>query len=440
MFTKLIILVIFICEILYAHGIVLTQPEQVHLSYGADSTQMVITWTTFNATNASTVEFGIKLLSQSMTGFSTQFTDGGNERRILYIHRVVLTQLTPGTAYIYHCGSTDGWSPMFRFTAMRNGSDWSPRIAIFGDLGNENAQSIPRLQEEVQRGLYDTVFHIGDFAYDMDSDNARVGDEFMRQIESIAAYVPYQVCPGNHEYKYNFSNYDNRFSMVNSGSGLMNNHYYSFNIGPAHVISFSTEFYYFLQYGWKQLLYQYYWLINDLKEANKPENRALRPWIITLGHRPMYCSTDDRDDCTHKQSIIRKGLPIVHTLGLEDLFYESGVDLEVWAHEHVYERMWPLYNLTVHNGSQSHPYTNPTAPVHIITGSAGCNERHDSFVKNPPEWSAVRISDYGYTRLHIINASHLSLEQVSDDQNGKIVDKIMLIKDSHGIRHKKDSC
>jgi hypothetical protein len=29
--------------------------------------------------------------------------------------------------------------------------------------------------------------------------DARVGDEFMRQIEPMAAYVPYQVCPGNHE-------------------------------------------------------------------------------------------------------------------------------------------------------------------------------------------------------------------------------------------------
>ena len=29
--------------------------------------------------------------------------------------------------------------------------------------------------------------------------NGRVGDEFMRQIEPIAAYVPYMTCPGNHE-------------------------------------------------------------------------------------------------------------------------------------------------------------------------------------------------------------------------------------------------
>lgn len=29
--------------------------------------------------------------------------------------------------------------------------------------------------------------------------NARTGDEFMRQIEPIAAYVPYMTCAGNHE-------------------------------------------------------------------------------------------------------------------------------------------------------------------------------------------------------------------------------------------------
>ena len=30
-------------------------------------------------------------------------------------------------------------------------------------------------------------------------DNARVGDDFMNQIQSIAAYLPYMTCPGNHE-------------------------------------------------------------------------------------------------------------------------------------------------------------------------------------------------------------------------------------------------
>lgn len=41
--------------------------------------------------------------------------------------------------------------------------------------------------------------HPGDFAYNMDQDNARVGDRFMKLIEPVAASLPYMTCPGNHE-------------------------------------------------------------------------------------------------------------------------------------------------------------------------------------------------------------------------------------------------
>lgn len=41
-----------------------------------------------------------------------------------------------------------------------------------------------------------------------------------------------------------------------------------------------------------------------LQEATKPENRAQRPWIITMGHRPMYCSNADNDDCTKTGSMV----------------------------------------------------------------------------------------------------------------------------------------
>lgn len=97
---------------------------------------------------------------------------------------------------------------MFNFvTAAENQDNWAPQIVVFGDMGNENAQSLRRLQEETQRGLYDAAIHVGDFAYDMNTRNALVGDEFMKQIESIAAYLPYMTIPGNHEERYNFSNY-----------------------------------------------------------------------------------------------------------------------------------------------------------------------------------------------------------------------------------------
>ena len=61
----------------------------------------------------------------------------------------------------YHCGSDDGWSPVFSFTAFKKGTDWSPRFAVYGDLGNLLAQSLSQLQDEVHRGFYDAILHIG---------------------------------------------------------------------------------------------------------------------------------------------------------------------------------------------------------------------------------------------------------------------------------------
>ena len=49
-----------------------------------------------------------------------------------------------------------------------------------------------------------------------------------------------------------------------------------------------------------------------------------------------------------------------------------GVDVAIWAHEHSYERMWPLYNYTLYNGTEEDAYHNPGAPAHIVTGSAVC--------------------------------------------------------------------
>lgn len=76
----------------------------------------------------------------------------------------------------YRVGDKDcGWSDLFWFrTFPEEGSDWSPRLAIFGDMGNVNAVSLPYLQAESQSGMYDVILHVGDFAYDMFNVNLQV--------------------------------------------------------------------------------------------------------------------------------------------------------------------------------------------------------------------------------------------------------------------------
>ena len=121
---------------------------------------------------------------------------------------------------------------------------------MFGDMGNENPVSLPLIQREVDSGHFDAVIHVGDMAYDMAELDGLRGDIFMEKIEPIASQVPYMTCPGNHEWHYNFTNYKARFNMP---FDQKNNMFFSYDIGPVHFVSVSTEFYYFLNYGYMQV-------------------------------------------------------------------------------------------------------------------------------------------------------------------------------------------
>ena len=100
---------------------------------------------------------------------------------------------------------------------------------------------------------------------------------------------------------------------------------------------------------------------------------------------------------------------------MEELLMKYNVDLVFWAHEHDFERFWPLYDFKIMNGSMAEPYTNPGAPVHIITGSAGCEEKHDPWGPYPGI-TAFRSADYGFTTMKAHNSSHMEIAQISDDK------------------------
>jgi acid phosphatase type 7 len=175
------------------------QPEQIHLSYGrrsirilseilvysrlflaVDPSLMIVTWVTLNEVNDSVVEYGqMDSFDKRATGWVSIFQDSGPEKRREFIHRVVLQDLIPGQKYckrrhrlsksihslffvVYHCGSDDfGWSPLYWFTAMRNDSEFVVRMAVYGDMGKDNAQSMAHLQEETQLGHFDLILHVG---------------------------------------------------------------------------------------------------------------------------------------------------------------------------------------------------------------------------------------------------------------------------------------
>jgi len=438
-------------------------PEQIHLSYGDDIDSMIVSWVTSDKTATSVVRFGQQgKLDQTATGTSERFVEPMNatiaqECSIKtplkcpqslvcpncvteYLHSCILKPLTSGAMYEYRI---DGSGAQYTFKAKNTSSDWAGfNVAIYGDMGapltepsGAEAPSVGLLTAEIERGSIDAVMHVGDFAYDLWEQGGRVADSFMRQIEPIAARVPYLVTPGNHEGGTNqFGNlhhYVKRFNMPMKRRS--SNNYFSWDMGPVHFVSFSSEAWFWQLWESEK---QFAWLKQDLAAVD----RSRTPFVVTMSHRPMYCSnSDDTDDCTKDDSVMRLGLPVFGTrfFKLEALFREYNVDLAFWAHEHSYERLWPTYDGKVFNGTThpGEPYRNPLAPVHVITGAAGCREGHGHYDKGPRgPWSAVRNSEWGYGRLIVANKTHVGWEQV-EDINGTVVDSFWLVKDPEHATH-----
>ncbi|TKR60183.1 hypothetical protein L596_027472 [Steinernema carpocapsae] len=359
-------------------------PEQVHLSLNHEPDQMVVTWVTFKPLQTTPqARFGDSpdYLTNSVDASTTDFVFNGTHR---FIYRTTMTHLK-GKTY-YKVGSKEGWSQTFNFQS-RNSLSVSQRplkICVFGDLGVINGQSMPHLVNAAQNNEFDLVIHLGDIAYDLHSEDGERGDKYMRDLEPLAAYIPYMVIAGNHEDdRKNFSHYVNRFTMPDYDQ--FQNHFYSFDYGPIHFVGVSTEFYgYYYDYGMESVETQYNWLNEDLKKADR--RRDSTPWIISYQHRPFYCSNENSKECSaFENRLIRKGFLTMP--GLEDLYTSHGVDLGFWGHEHSYERFLPVSNRVIYNDT-ANPYDNAAAPIYVISGSAGCHSGHAWFDKKPVPFSA----------------------------------------------------
>jgi len=268
------------------------------------------------------------------------------------------------------------------------------------------------------------AIHVGDMAYDLEFDGGENGDAFMNQIQDIAANIPYMTCVGNHEpgEANDFAHYRYRFSMPRFEENDGYEMWHSWNIQLIHFIAYDTEVFYSRPQDTGR---QLQWLTQDLEQANK--ERDIRPWIVAFGHRPMYCSNMDDDECTTPDNPVRN-------TGLEDVFMKYGVDIIIEAHEHSYERLYPVYDWNVMSTS----YIDPPAPIHLITGAAGCNEDDGDCLNliGPPlgPWSAFRYSgkwSYGYAHMAAYNATHLYWDEVVD-WNRTVIDRLWIVQNHHG--------
>lgn len=180
-------------------------PEQVRLSLTARAGELVFSWLTWNCSGnaaASTVRIGTApgVYDDSITGQVVTFVDPNSMHLIRYIHNVLVADLKASTTYFYVVGSAEQggtFSPEFNTTTVGQGSQIN-RLAVYGDLGLVNSQSMAGVSAEVAAGTVQAVLHIGDFAYNMDELQGLTGDLFLNDLQNITSAVPLMGCAGLH--------------------------------------------------------------------------------------------------------------------------------------------------------------------------------------------------------------------------------------------------
>jgi len=184
-----------------------------------------------------------------------------------------------------------------------------------------------------------------------------------------------------------------RFHSPSNGNSLF---WYSFDVGPVHILYFSTE------HDFRSTSPQYAWIEKDLRSVN----RTRTPWVIVGSHRHMY--TSEAEDPGEAQ--IREMLEMY----VEPLLYQYHVDVNLFAHRHSYERSCPMFkSKCVSDGI-----------TQVLIGMAGQDLDDDPY--SPVEWSKYRDQQFGYTTI-FANQTYLHLSYYHNS-NDKIADQFVLQK------------
>ncbi|GAN08506.1 conserved hypothetical protein [Mucor ambiguus] len=354
-----------------------------------------------------------------------EFVDSGIAKKSQFMHTFISKQLEPSTIYKYKIETKDKGqifvSNTYEFHTPQEDAP-SFRFLATGDLGATNAVSMPVFKELAQNHEYDFVAIMGDQGYNLDDFNGTKGDQYMNFAQDFYARVPLLTTAGNHEeafdlMPYHESNFDDAMQ-------------YSIDYKSLHLISFATEV--FFEGSDAQVQTSLQWLENDLIKASR--RRAKVPWIIVIGHRPLYCSILSNPDCKENAETLRFG----HSKqqGLESLLVKYNVDMYLWqvtcniagytsctdalhisGHKHNYERTFPVRNDTALTRS----YHNAPSFFQVITGNAGNYEGGDIFDKDTdiPSWLGSRFQGYGFSTIEI-SPRHLDLHHYETHIDGTL--------------------
>jgi len=257
--------------------------------------------------------------------------------------------------------------PQYTYSSLFN-------IAAVGDWAcNDNSQNT--LKNIVSKKP-ELIIALGDLSYQR---TAECWFDIISPVDNIT-----RIVRGDHDNDFRMSQYMQHFNMSKE--------FYSFNNGNIHFLIMSTEIPYELGSE------QYEFVKSDLENAS---TNSTIDWIITAYHQPAYISQNDCKGCSPRVTLRELYHP---------LFDKYNVDLVLQAHNHNYERSYPiLYNskdsenpLIANSNKNSYNYDidNSHGVIFATVGTGG-GELNNFEVKVP--YAVTQHRGFGFLNIELTN-------------------------------------
>lgn len=315
-----------------------TAPTRISVVFNGDSaTQRGITW--YTAENTSSV-VEIQGMDGSLVTNCTITYDEVFEWEGRYVHKALVSNLTPGTVYLYRVGNGTEFSKVGSFYTDNGDSKFDFITIADIQAGNqENFDKGARVVEQAFKTMPTAEFmvNLGDFTDDSTNEEWDYYDNAMKDININTTLAPVS---GNHDGLGVEDWFNNMFNLDTSESVQTSDGVnYSYDYGNIHFAVLNTND--LLSISIPQLE----WLENDMKSTDKD-------WKVVLMHKSPYSLGKDAKwpDALYLQKALTRVVD------------ECDVDLVLSGHDHQYLRTKPLTGNKVdeENGA-----------TYILSGTAG---------------------------------------------------------------------
>jgi len=254
------------------------------------------------------------------------------------------------------------------FEAERKIPDFS--MAAVGDMGCSPV--VKKIISDVDNKMPKLILVLGDLSYQGNNANC-----WLSIVSPI--YSKLKIVLGEHDYRSGsvLKQYKNQFNLSQD--------YYSFNYQNVHFIALATE----IQFDINSP--QYNFIKNDLDSNSKnPEIK----WIVVFSYRPQYSSPTK-----HQGNVDLRDL-------YHPLFQKYHVDIVLQAHNHNYQRTYPVtYNQKtpvdpIIEDNNSNYYEGPNGQIYLTVGTGGA-ELYRFSGKAP--YIAAQYAGFGFLDISIAN-------------------------------------